>query len=232
MEKMEKESGKPFYLHPPWDILFNLERLRKINPWNIDIAFLLSSFLEEMERRANVDFRASGVALDSSASIYLMKSNLLLKLEEPPEVEQKQSVVDFVPPPLILPLRYELTTTTIQNLLEALDEALKSENLLPIRTPSKPILLPPEIMPSISIYLMEIEEETERLAGKMLILSRRGEVLSFSKLAEGLGKIEIIKMFLILLFMAHKGRITLWQQDDLGEIYITLNGAVNVESDC
>ena len=65
---MEKESSKPFYLHPPWDILFNLERLRKINPWNIDIAFLLSSFLEEMERRASVDFRASGVALDSSAS--------------------------------------------------------------------------------------------------------------------------------------------------------------------
>ncbi|MBS7634318.1 hypothetical protein KEJ34_02305 [Candidatus Bathyarchaeota archaeon] len=230
---MEKESGKPFYFHPPWDILFNLERLRKINPWNIDIAFLLSSFLEEMERRASVDFRASGVALGSSASIYLMKSNLLLKLEEPPEVEPRQSAVDFVPPPLILPLRYELTTTTIQNLLEALDEALKSENLLPIRTPSKPILPPPEIMPTISMYLMEIEKEIERLTSKMLILSRRGEILSFSKLAEGLAKIEIIKVFLILLFMAHKGKITLWQQEDLGEIYITLNGAgaVRIEGD-
>jgi chromatin segregation and condensation protein Rec8/ScpA/Scc1 (kleisin family) len=226
---MEKESSKPFYLHPPWDILFNLERLRKINPWNIDIAFLLSSFLEEMERRASVDFRASGIALDSSASIYLMKSSLLLKLEEPPEVEQKQGAIDFVPPPLVLPLRYELTTTTIQHLLEALDEALKSENILSIRAPSKPILPPPEIIPNISIYLMEIEEEMERLNNKMLILSRKGEILSFSKLTEGLGKIEMIKVFLILLFMAHKGRITLWQQEDLGEIYITLNGAVNVE---
>lgn len=231
MEKIEKESGKPFYLHPPWDILFNLERLRKINPWNIDIAFLLSSFLDEMERRASVDFRASGVALDSSASIYLMKSSLLLKLEEPPEAEPRHGAVDFVPPPLILPLRYELTTTTIQNLLEALDEALKSESLPPIRTPSKPILPPPEIMPSISVFLMEIEGEIKKLTSKMLILSRKGEILSFSKLAEGLGKIEIIKVFLILLFMAHKGRITLWQQEDLGEIYITLNGAVNVESD-
>jgi chromatin segregation and condensation protein Rec8/ScpA/Scc1 (kleisin family) len=228
---MEKESGKPFYLLPPWDVLFNLERLRKINPWNIDIAFLLSSFLEEMERRASVDFRASGVALDSSASIYLMKSSLLLKLEEPPEVVQKRNAFDFVPPPLAFPLRYELTTTTIQHLLEALDEAIKSENILSIRAPSKPILPPPEIIPSISIYLMEIEEEIERLNSKMLILSRKGEILSFSKLAEGLGKIEIIKVFLILLFMAHKGRITLWQQEDLGEIYITLNGAVKVESD-
>lgn len=221
---MKKEITKPFYLHPPWDILFNLDKIQRINPWNIDIAFLLLSFLREMERKASIDFRASGVALDSSASIYLMKTNLLLKLEEPPKIEEKRRKIDFVPPPLVLPLRYELTTTTIKNLLKALDEVLRSEGLLSIKALPKPVLPPPpEVIPSVSVFLMEIEEEMEKLLNKMLMWARKGEIISFSKLIKGLEKIEAIKTFLILLFLAQKRKVTLWQQDDLGEIYVTLN---------
>lgn len=221
---MKNEINKPFYLHPPWDILFNLDKIRKIDPWSIDIAFLLFSFLREMERKASVDFRASGIILDSSASLYLMKTNLLLKLGEPPKIEGKQENIDLIPPPLVLPLRYELTTTTIHNLLKALDEVIRSESLLPIKSPLKPILPPPpEVIPSISIFLMEIEEEMEKLMKRMLILVRRGEIISFSRLVKGLGRIEAIKTFLILLFLAQKRKVTLWQQDDFGEIYITLN---------
>ncbi|MBS7639128.1 MAG: hypothetical protein QW804_01135 [Candidatus Bathyarchaeia archaeon] len=219
-------DNKPFYLQPPWDILFNVHKLQRINPWSVKIAFLLLSFLEEMERRANIDFRASGVALDSSASIYLLKSNLLLKLEEPPTAQPKPSV-DFVPPPLILPLRYELTTTTIESLIEALDEALRSESLLTLKAPQKPILPPPEIVPTISAYLMEIEDEIERLTRKMRLLVDRGDIITFSKLVEGLGRIEMVRVFVILLFMAQRGKITLWQHEEFGEIYVTLNGEVS-----
>ena len=99
--KMEKQLGKPFYLRPPWNVLFDVQRLEKVNPWDVSISFLLVSFIEEMDRMAEIDFRASGVALDSSATIYLMKSKLLLKLEEPPASVLPK--VDFIPPPLILP---------------------------------------------------------------------------------------------------------------------------------
>ena len=217
------KDNKPFYFHPPWDILFDMRRLQRINPWNINIAFLLLSFLEEMERRASVDFRASGIALDSSASIYLLKSNLLLKLEEPPPPPPKPSS-DFIPPPLILPLRYELTTTTIQNLLEALDEALRTDKVQSARSPPKPVLPPPEVIPTLSAYLMEIENEIERLFQKIRLLISKGELITFSSLVKGLERIEMIKTFIILLFMAQKGKVTLWQNEELGEIYVTLNG--------
>src|SRR4030043_2041123 len=118
---------RPFYLHPPWNILFEFNKLEKLTPWNINISYLLSSFLQQMEKTGHVDFRASGVALDSSALIYLMKSKLLLTLQEPPSPPKAPS--DFVPPPLFLPLRHELTSTTIQNLLEVLDDVLKGEKL-------------------------------------------------------------------------------------------------------
>ena len=184
--------------------------------------------IEEMDRMAEVDFRASGVALDSSATIYLMKSKLLLKLEEPPTSVLPK--VDFIPPPLILPLRYELTTTTVQNLLEALDEALQSEKLFTLRTPVKSILpAPPEIVPTISIYLVEMEEQIKRLLKKIRSFVERGEIVSFSNLISGLGKLEIIRSFIILLFMAQKGRVTLWQEDNFEEILITLNGDFSIE---
>ena len=106
-----KPIRKPFYLRPPWNILFELSKLEKLTPWNINIAYLLGSFLHEMERDGKVDFRASGVALDSSALIYLMKSKLLLTLQEPPATPK--AVGDFVPPPLFLPLR-QRTSSMLQ----------------------------------------------------------------------------------------------------------------------
>ena len=223
---MEKSQSKPFYFHPPWNILFDLYRLQKVDPWGIDISFLLLSFLEEMEKTDEVDFRASGIALDSSATIYLLKSKLLLELEKPPA--QLEPKPDFIPPPLMLPLRYELTTTTISNLLDALDEALQSEKIFSLKAPMKPMLPPPpEIMPTISAYLMKMEEQIDRLVQKIRLLIENGEVVSFSKLVHGLDKLEMIRTFIILLFMAQKERVILWQKEELDEIYVTLNGGFN-----
>ncbi|OYT50020.1 hypothetical protein B6U79_00510 [Candidatus Bathyarchaeota archaeon ex4484_231] len=221
---MKLAGSKPFYFRPPWNILFDLEMLERINPWDINLSFLLLSFLEEMEKRAEIDFRASGVALDSSATIYLLKSKLLLKLEEPPPKPERKA--DFLPPPLILPLRYELTSTTIQNLLEALDNALKAEKLFTLKPAAREVLLPPsDVVPSVSIYLMEIEEQMERLLRKIHSVADNGGVATFSQLIEGLDKIDQIRDFIILLFLAHKNKVTLWQkEDDSDEIYITVNG--------
>jgi len=219
----EETSDKPFYLQPPWNILFDLEILEKVSPWEVNLSFLLSSFLEEMERRAEIDFRASGVALGSSATIYLMKSRLLLELEAPPSVSEPS--LDFIPPPLILPLRYELTTTTIKHLLEALDEALRTEKLLALKAPIRDVLPPPlEMIPSISVYLMEMEEEMERLLRKTRSLAEEGKAVAFSRIIRGLDRLDQIRTFIILLFLAHRSRLALWQEENSDEILITISG--------
>jgi chromatin segregation and condensation protein Rec8/ScpA/Scc1 (kleisin family) len=172
-----------------------------------------------MERRDEVDFRASGMALDSSTAIYLMKADLLLKLEEPPKTINLKS--DFVPPPLILPLRYELTTTTIQNLLDALDNALKTEKKLVTNLHSKKIPIPPpEILPSINLYLIEIEEQMNRLLLKIQIMKE--DVIKFTLLVKGQEKMEVIQTFIILLFLAQTNKISLWQEKDNEDIFITI----------
>ncbi len=219
---------KPFYLQPPWNILFEIHKLEKVKPWNVNISFLLISFLDEMQKQGEIDFRASGVALDSSAFIYLMKSKLLLKLEEPPAPPRLPS--DFIPPPIFLPLRYELTSTTIEQLLGALDSVLKGEKLLPLKPRLEPVLPPPaEILPEIDRYLMEIENLMQELYNEMLHLSKGKPFLNFTNLVLGKDKIEAIRTFILLLFLAQKQRVWLWQEEEFGEIFISVRGDTVVE---
>jgi len=214
---------KPFYLRPPWNILFDFHKLEKLTPWNINVTYLLTSFLEEMEKTGQIDFRASGVALDSSALIYLMKSKLLLKLEEPPPPPKPPQ--DFLPPPLLLPLRHELTSTTIRHLLEVLDDVLKGEKLVRFeKTIAEPILpTPSEILPQLDIYLMEIELQMEKLYASLSERVKGTGLIEFSTLIKGVGRLEAIRTFILLLFLAQDGRVNLWQDEETENIYITIN---------
>jgi len=215
---------KPFYLRPPWNILFDFNKLEKLTPWNINIAFLLTTFLQEMEKTGQVDFRASGVALDSSALIYLMKSKLLLKLEEPPS--PPRAPLDFIPPPLFLPIRHELTSTTIRHLLEVLDDVLKGEKLLRLeKAAAEPILpAPSEILPQIDYFLMEIELQMDKLYQSLCEMVKGAGIIEFSALVKRMSRLEAIRSFILLLFLAQNDKVSLWQDEDSDEIYITVGG--------
>ncbi|HVP26257.1 MAG TPA: hypothetical protein VMT26_01150 [Candidatus Bathyarchaeia archaeon] len=220
-------SRKPFYLFPPWNILFEFNKLEKLTPWNINISYLLTSFLKEMNKSGHVDFRASGVALDSSALIYLMKSKLLLKLEEPPPPSKAPQ--DYLPPPLFLPLRHELTSTTISHLLEVLDDVLKNEMLIhPERFVPEPILpMPSDIMPQLEDYLMQIEVQMEKLYASLSETVKGAGIVQFSTLTKGMLRIEAIRTFILLLFLAQEGKVKLFQEEETEEIYITV-GELNL----
>jgi len=213
---------KPFYLRPPWNILFDFHKLEKLTPWNINVAYLLTSFLEEMEKTGQIDFRASGVALDSSALIYLMKSKLLLKLEEPPPPPKPPQ--DFLPPPLFLPLRHELTSTTIRHLLEVLDDVLKGEKLVRFeKAITEPILpTPSEILPQLDIYLMEIELQMETLYASLSEKVKGTGIIEFSTFIKGVARMEAIRTFILLLFLAQSGKVNLWQNEETEEIYVSI----------
>jgi chromatin segregation and condensation protein Rec8/ScpA/Scc1 (kleisin family) len=215
-------TKKPFYLFPPWNVLFEFHKLEKLTPWNVNIAYLLTSFLENMNKSGQVDFRASGVALDSSALIYLMKSRLLLKLEEPPPPPKPP--MGFLPPPLFLPLRHELTSTTIRNLLEVLDDVLKGEQFLRPVKPETESILPTasDLLPQIDIYPLQIEVQMERLYASLSERVKGVGIVEFSTLIKGVTRIEAIRTFILLLFLAQEGRVSLWQNEETEEIYITV----------
>ena len=219
---MSTAIRKPFYLRPPWNILFELNKLEKLTPWNVNIAYLLRSFLSEMERAGKVDFRASGVALDSSALIYLMKSKLLLTLQEPPAPPKAPK--DFVPPPLFLPLRHELTSTTIQNLLDVLDEVLKGEKLHRFdRVVAQPVLpAVSDILPQLDAFLAELELQMEKLYAILCEKVKGAGIIEFAFLVKGVSRIEAVRTFILLLFLAQDGKVNLWQNEETEELYIAV----------
>jgi segregation and condensation protein A len=219
---------KPFYLRPPWNILFEISKLEKLTPWNVNISYLLRSFLAEMERTEKVDFRASGVALDSSALIYLMKSKLLLTLQEPPPPPKGPQ--DFVPPPLFLPLRHELTSTTIRHLLEVLDDVLKGEKLLHLNHPIEQHPILPafsDILPQFDKYMADLEIQVNQLYAILCEKVKGSGIIDFSTLSKGATRIEALRMFIYLLFLAQDGLVSLWQNEETEELYIAV-GKLNV----
>jgi chromatin segregation and condensation protein Rec8/ScpA/Scc1 (kleisin family) len=224
---MSSGIRRPFYLRPPWNILFDISKLEKLTPWNVNIAYLLNSFLSEMERNGKVDFRASGVALDSSALIYLMKSKLLLILQEPPA--QPKPPGDYVPPPLFLPLRHELTSTTIHHLLEVLDDVLKGERLSHLdRVVPQPVLPAfSDILPQFDAFLQEIEMQMDKLYELLCEKVRGTGIIEFSTLAKDVPRMEAIRIFILLLFLAQDVKVNLWQEEETEELYITV-GELNI----
>jgi len=221
---------RPFYLRPPWNILFELNKLEKLRPWNVNISYLLRSFLSEMERTGKVDFRASGVALDSSALIYLMKSKLLLTLQEPPAPPKPPP--DFVPPPLFLPLRHELTSTTIKNLLDVLDEVLKGEKLHRIdKVVSQPVLPAfTDLLPKFDAFLAELETRMQTLYALLCEKVKGAGIIEFSTIIKGVDRMEAVRTFILLLFLAQDGKVSLWQNEETEELYIAV-GNLNVAKD-
>jgi len=221
---------KPFYLRPPWNILFEINKLEKLTPWNVNISYLLRSFLSEMERTGKVDFRASGVALDSSALIYLMKSKLLLTLQEPPAPPKPPP--DFSPPPLFLPLRHELTSTTIQHLLGVLDEVLKGEKLSRLdKVVSQPVLPSvTDLLPQFDAFLAELESRMQALYALLCEKVKGAGIIEFSTIIKGVDRMESVRTFILLLFLAQDGKVSLWQNEETEELYIAV-GNLNVARD-
>lgn len=64
----------------------------------------------------------------------------------------------------------------------------------------------------------------EKLLKKMCSLFDEGKVITLSKLVLGSEKLDQIRNFIILLFLAQKNRVTLWQEENSDEVFITING--------
>ncbi len=210
-------KDKPFYLREPWEILFKDTKLDKASPWSIDLVYLLSTLLEEMNK-VGIDFRMAGTAINSSVLIYLKKAELLLKMEEPPQPPPEKPDV-YVPPPLTLPFRFEFTTTSLTDLVKALEQALTDgrRSTAP-RLPVLPMPIPDFL--DMEAYLLEIQERSESLLEQ--IKGMGGGPMSLFDLVTDRSLLEVIRVFMMLLFLAQGNKIDLSQDEEEIDVMITV----------
>jgi chromatin segregation and condensation protein Rec8/ScpA/Scc1 (kleisin family) len=214
---LSRTRQKPYYLRQPWDILFRESKLKKVSPWNVDLVLLLTTLLEEMDK-AGIDFRLAGTAIQSSVHIYMKK--LLLKMEELPQPSEEKDDV-YLPPALPLPFRFEHTTTTVNDLIDALERALMERSVT--RRPNLPILpMPIPDFLDAEQYLLEIESRADNLFEEIQWrFESKGEV-RLTELVYGQEWLEVVRIFMMLLFLAQRMKIELEQSEESFDIFITL----------
>ncbi|MBO0888575.1 hypothetical protein J2P12_05685 [Candidatus Bathyarchaeota archaeon] len=179
---------------------------------------LLTGLMKEMRGRGYIDFSVSGTALLTSAILLRMKSELILKMEEPPKPPAERPT-DFVPPPLAFPIRYQSTTTSLEEVLKGILEVLKAEKLVPLST-TQLASRTPEVFEQVDDWLVKIEEELKMFYGQLLKASVSGTSLSFLDLLGKGDVVQAVRMFIMLLFLAFEGKVGLNQQEEFGDIEI------------
>jgi chromatin segregation and condensation protein Rec8/ScpA/Scc1 (kleisin family) len=71
---------------------------------------------------------------------------------------------------------------------------------------------------------MEIELQMEKLYKSLSEMVKGAGIIQFSTLIKGMMRLEAIRTFILLLFLAQDGKISLWQDEETEEIYITIGG--------
>ena len=167
--------------------------------------------------RVGIDYRIAGTAVNSSVYIYLKKAELLLAMEEPPAPPEERGEV-YLPPPVPLPFRFEFTTTSVQDLINALERALQEESGHGEvhRLPTLPIPVPNFL--DFETYLLEVEARSDDLLEKMRVTA--DSELRLSKMIAGLGWLDAVRLFMMLLFLAQRMEIDLDQDDEETDVTI------------
>jgi len=148
-----------------------------------------------------------------------MKSELVLEMEEPPKPPIARPNEE-IPPPLPFPIRFEYTATSIEQVLSLLEEVLKRESIA--LAERKGLLSPPEILEQMDEFLADIEKNMETFYSTLVRKAARSHTLSFLHLTKQYTLLDIVRAFIMLLFLVMQDRVTLSQKEDQGDIIITL----------
>jgi chromatin segregation and condensation protein Rec8/ScpA/Scc1 (kleisin family) len=69
---------------------------------------------------------------------------------------------------------------------------------------------------------MEIELQMEKLYNSLVERVKGTGIIEFSTLIKGMERLEAIRAFILLLFLAQDLKVNVWQDEETEEIYITV----------
>ena len=194
----------------PLNLLVNPKTVRKGKPWEIDIADLLDLFLKQIITKNNPDLRLCGTAAFSSAVLYRFKVETLFYFEK---LKVKRPRVSRSGPPsiIVLPFRYELYSTSIDDLITNLEKILEDVSRQDIEKKDKSLLLQPDSEPDFDQYIIKFEENVEDFKKELIAKLTNSDRILFTELIEEKNLLEQSRAFLLLLFAAIDGIVTLEQ---------------------
>jgi chromatin segregation and condensation protein Rec8/ScpA/Scc1 (kleisin family) len=216
LEVLEPER----FTRADWEELFR-EATRGLDPWALDLTALIGRFREFLQEKP-VEMRIPGRMIFASSVLLRMKSE---QMERKPSLAEAVDVVlaaeeeedgagpeVYVAPELRLPLRRRpRARLTLSDLRRAFLAAM-AKSPRPSRSTSqeKPLRVEEEPFSLRALNLLR----------KLLSLVNGHRVIPFSRILERGDPKERVARFMELLHLAGTGKVQLFQQEFLGEIYI------------
>lgn len=195
----------------PFKFLVDTESISKRRVWEINIAELLKQFTT-LYSDYKKDLRLYGTVALSSSIIYKLQVELFFLFEK--QASRVFGGEELSLPTIIdVPYRHEVYSTSVDDLIVALERIIFS-------SPTKRMKREETLVPVASLelptdpFLMNIGEMLKEFKKKLLSLMDEEHIVSFRRMVEGLSIIEVVRNFLLTLFVAQEEFADLIQKED------------------
>src|SRR3989454_7437629 len=217
---------RPTPTRPPLNVLIDPSIAARRSPWEINLSQLLELFLQAITRKDLIDLRAAGAAALSSATIYRLKVETLFLFER---LRAERRAINASEPPqmVVMPFRYEVYSTDIEELFGELTRILEQivgESTSSTATPL-PVDEPPP--PDMGDYVISMQSLFAEF--RVILLQRlrpTGKAL-LSELLGGLKPVDAARVFLLVLFSAHSGELVINQDENAEDALVVSVGQLS-----
>lgn len=224
---MTESSSEPFWFHQPWRVLTDILELQRISPWELDLAELVNGFIGRLLTAEYIDFRICGRALLSAAILLRLKTEYLLEFGREEEEFMRVIEEDIFLPPIRPPFRKNIRPTSSAEFLEALRELVYPPKKYS-RKRLRPEIAPP-VIPQLDASQVELTKSMRQLYSQLLETSHSGKSISFFDFVRGMSHVDVIRVFLSLLFLMSEDKVRISQEEQYGDIMIWVNTPLGEE---
>lgn len=209
---------------PTWrELLFDLVKTKKLDPWNIDIVEITSHYLEQIRKMEMLDLRIPANLILAAAILIRFKSEAL-RFEEEAPIPAEEVYVEEGSEPEAIPM-LELKTRippkrmiTLDELLSAMEKVFEEQKK---REEKAKIPVIPKVI-NIQLPTFNIEEKMAQLYEKILSCKDSEGLATFSSIIPSKDPYEVVITLLPLLHLAQDGKIDIFQEKFFDEIFIVV----------
>lgn len=203
----------------PVDILLQLVKMGKVDPWNIDIVDLTEKYIKMLREMRELDLRISARAILAASTLVRMKTEALLSEDEEEEEEKHEERIRVDVESFAPPIRRSERYYTFDDLIEALMDALEEVERRKPRKRKKENI--EEHVFVVDDFRVDIEKHVHRLHSIVIRLYReKGEPIRFWDLVFDPSPKIVARTFLYLLFLSNMGKVDLIQEEPFEEILV------------
>jgi chromatin segregation and condensation protein Rec8/ScpA/Scc1 (kleisin family) len=201
-----------------WRLLLNPAELRRFRPWSVKLIPLIRQ-LAEVVRGLSITLSQAGVAIYTAAVIHREKSERIDEQEQTRRFERPDL---FVPPPIEIPLRGDVLTLTLLDVVRELMGVLEKISSGPQSKKFEQI----NVDIKLDDYLVKIEEEFGEFLEELMALLSSSPEFPLEELIRGLSRLEAVKRIILLLFAASRGYVDVLQDELTGKVIVRAVNAV------